>query len=80
MAKENISRFIDAATTDKALAEKVAVLASENDYDFTADELLEMGAACPFPDNNFKNIRGGIRPFIPTTPKHPPGPGKKPVT
>ena len=27
MAKENITRFIDAAMTDKALAERVAVLA-----------------------------------------------------
>lgn len=45
MAKENIRRFIDVAMTDKSLAEKVAALATEHGFDFTAAELLELGAA-----------------------------------
>ncbi len=45
MAKENIAKFFNAAMTDKALAEKLAALAAENGYDFTAAELLELGSA-----------------------------------
>ena len=50
MAKENIAKFFDATVTDKALAEKVAALAAENGYDFTAAELLELGEARPLSD------------------------------
>lgn len=45
MAKENIRRFIDVAMTDKSLAEKVAALATEHGFNFTAAHLLELGAA-----------------------------------
>lgn len=43
MAKENIARFIKATMTDKALAAKVAALATEHGYGFTATELLAAG-------------------------------------
>ena len=50
MAKENIAKFFEAAMTVKALAEKVAALAAENGYYFTAAELLELGEARPLSD------------------------------
>lgn len=59
MAKENISRFIEAAITDKALAAKVAALATENGYGFTADEFLELGETRPLSDNDAGDARGG---------------------
>lgn len=59
MAKENISRFIEAAITDKTLAAKVAALATENEYNFTADELLELGETRPLSDNDAGDARGG---------------------
>ena len=59
MAKENIARFFDAAMTDKALAEKFAALAAENGYDFTAEELLQLGAVRPIPDEDVKDASGG---------------------
>lgn len=43
MAKEIITKFFDAAVTDKALAAELTALATENGYDFTAEELLELG-------------------------------------
>ena len=43
MAKENITKFFEAAAADQALAEKLAALAAENGYAFTAAELLELG-------------------------------------
>ena len=60
MAKENITKFFDAAMTDKALAEKLAALAVEHGYDFTADELLKLGAARPLSDEDLENTVGGI--------------------
>ena len=66
MAKENIARFIDAAMTDKALAGKLAALAVENGYDFTAEELLELGAARPLSDEETENAFGGRKPNRPT--------------
>ena len=59
MAKENITKFFDTAMTDKVLAKKLAVLAVENGYDFTAEELLEFGVARPIPDNDAEKIHGG---------------------
>lgn len=61
MAKENITKFFDAAMTDKALAAKVAALATENGYDFTADELLELGAARPLSDSEVENAVGSAK-------------------
>ena len=37
MEKENIAKFFDKAITDRELAEKLAALAVENGFDFTAD-------------------------------------------
>ncbi len=60
MAKENIAKFFNAAMTDKALSEKAAALASENGYDFTAAELLELGSARPIADADMENAAGGV--------------------
>ena len=67
MAKENIEKFFDAAMTDQPLAEKVAALAAENGYAFTAAELLELGAARPLTDEETAVAAGGPigRPFPP---------------
>lgn len=59
MAKENIARFFDAAVTDKALAEKLAALAGENGFDFTAEELLEAGIQRPISDKEVEVAIGG---------------------
>lgn len=63
MANENIAKFFDAAITDKALAEKLAALAAENGYDFTAEELLKLGAARPLSDAEAEDAAGGIFAF-----------------
>ncbi len=60
MAKENIAKFFGAAMSDKALAEKVALLAAEHGCDFTAEELLELGAARPLSDEEAAGVAGGI--------------------
>ncbi len=60
MEKENIARFFSAVMTDKALAEKVASLATEHGCDFTAEELLELGAARPLSDDEVAGAAGGI--------------------
>ena len=52
MAKENIAKFFDTAMTDKALAAELAALATENGYDFTVAELLELGAAYLISNND----------------------------
>lgn len=59
MAKENITKFFDAAMTDKALSGKVAALAAEHGYDFTAAEFLELGAARPLSDEDAGDASGG---------------------
>ena len=59
MAKENITKFFDAAMSDKALAEKLAALAVENGYAFTAAELLEYGAARLLEDDEMEDVSGG---------------------
>lgn len=59
MAKENIAKFFDAAATDKVLAGKLAALAAECGYAFTAAELLELGAARPLSDEEAKGAAGG---------------------
>lgn len=64
MAKENITSFFDAAMTDKALAGKLAVLAAEHGYDFTADELLEYGSERPLSNEEADGVAGGIIPGI----------------
>lgn len=50
MAKENIAKFFCLVMTNKLLTDKLAALAAENGFDFTAAELLEMGAARPLSD------------------------------
>ncbi len=59
MAKENIARFINAVTTDNALAEKVVALAVEHGYDFTAAELMELGSARPLSDDEAAGVAAG---------------------
>lgn len=59
MAKENIAKFFGAVVTDKALAEKLAALAKESGYDFTAEELLELGAARPLTNDEMARAAGG---------------------
>ncbi len=60
MSKENIAKFFDAAMTDKALSEKVASLAAEHGYDFTAAELIELGTARPLSDDETGGAAGGV--------------------
>lgn len=69
MTKENIAKFFDTAMTDKVLAEKLAALATENGYDFMAEELLEFGAARPIPDEDVENAEGGSLPTRIRAPK-----------
>ena len=60
MAKENIGKFFDTAMTDRALAEKLSALAVENGFDFTAEELLELGAQQPLSDDEAKAANAGL--------------------
>lgn len=64
MEKENIARFLDASMTDKALAAKLAALAAEYGYDFTAEELLEFGSARPLTDAETDHVSGGTLGYI----------------
>ncbi len=59
---ENIAKFLEAAITGKALAEKAAALATEHGYDFTAAELLELGKARPLSDDEMASAAGGWLP------------------
>ena len=61
MAKENIGKFFIEAMTDKTLAEKLAALAGENGFAFTAEELLELGAQRPISDEDVEGVTGGMR-------------------
>lgn len=60
MAGESILKFMEAAVTDEALAEKLSALAAEYGYDFTAEELMEFGSVRPLPDEEAEAIQGGI--------------------
>ena len=72
MTKENIAKFFDAVVTDKALAEKLAALATAQGYAFTAEELLELGEARPISDDDAKKAAAaGV-----TITSNPFGPGK----
>lgn len=46
------------AMTDKALAAKIAALATENGYDFAAEELFEFSAARPLCDADVEKAAG----------------------
>lgn len=66
MAKGAIINFFEAAAMDRKLhkeltelAERFAALAEEYGYDFTAEELLELGTACPLPDDDVGSTVGG---------------------
>lgn len=59
MLNKNIEKFFDAAMTDMALAAKLPALATENGYDFTATELLELGEAKPLSDGEAENVAAG---------------------
>ncbi len=59
MAKENIAKFFNAAMSDKALAENLATLATENGFEFTAEELLELGSSRPLSDDEVADAAGG---------------------
>ena len=61
MAKENINKFFSEAMTEKSLAEKLAALAGKNGFDFTVEELLELGAARPLSDGEAAAAAGGRR-------------------
>lgn len=74
MAKENITKFFDTAMTDKALAAELAALATENGYDFTVAELLELGAVRPLSDEGVEKVDGGFTPAW----QHKPPPQKFP--
>lgn len=63
MAKKNIRKFFEKAMTEKALAEKFAALAAEYGYNFTVEELLDVGAVKPLSDGDVGNASGGqLRP------------------
>ena len=68
MAKEIITKFFDAAVTDKALAAELTALATENGYDFTAEELLELGMIQPLSNDDAEGASGrgpttGLNPY-----------------
>ena len=69
MAKENIGKFFDTAMTDKTLVEKLAALARESGYDFTEEELLELGATRPLSDDAATDAAGGYT-FESVAPAH----------
>lgn len=60
MAKENIAEFFHAVMTDSVLAEKLSCIAAENGHVFTAEELLEYGAAYPLTDEETRGAAGGF--------------------
>lgn len=63
MAKGNITGFFEASAANPELAGKVAALASECGYEFTADELLDVGSVQPLSDGDVENASGGqLRP------------------
>lgn len=41
MENKKIVRFLEGASTNKAMAEKIVALAGENGFDFTVEELRE---------------------------------------
>lgn len=59
MAKENIVKFFDTAMTDATLAGAVSALATESGYDFTAEEILELGAVRPLYEAETEAAAGG---------------------
>lgn len=59
MARENITKFIEAAMGDRALAGELAELATECGYSFTAEELLALGASRPLSDDDAGRVSGG---------------------
>ena len=59
MAKENVAKFFEVAMIDSVLAGKLASLAANNGYDFTAEKLLELGAARPLSDTATGDAAGG---------------------
>lgn len=60
MENKNAINFIKAVTADRDLAEKISILAAENGYDFTAEELLEFGDIAPISDEQAGNTTGGF--------------------
>lgn len=66
MATENVMDFLEAAMTDRTLAEKLAALASENGFECTAEELLELGEAMPIADDETDGAVGGKNPPMKT--------------
>lgn len=78
MARETIAEFMEATMTEKALADKVVALAVEHGYDFTAEEFLELGAACPLSDDDAEKAvaAGGGLPGV-FNPKHIESPVRK---
>lgn len=75
MAKENIMKFFDASMTDTALAGKLAVLAAEHGYGFTAEELMKLGTAQPISDEGVEQVTAAGLTFT----SWGPNPIKKPV-
>lgn len=59
MAKENINKFMNAIATNEKLAERLAALAVRQGYDFTAADLLELGAVRPLSDTESGDVAGG---------------------
>lgn len=60
MAKETMTEFLKASAANPELAGKVAALAAEYGYEFTAEELMEFGSVRPLPDEEAEAIQGGI--------------------
>lgn len=59
MGTQTIQKFLAAATTDRAIAEKVAALALESGYEFTAAELLEARLVQEISDAEIADATGG---------------------
>lgn len=75
MAKGAILNFFDAAVTDQELhkktiklAEQFVRLAEEYGYDFTAEELLELGTVQPLFDDDVESVGGLVTPIRLHTP------------
>lgn len=58
MENQMIQKFLAAATTDRTIAGKLAALAAECGYEFTAEDLLATEVA-EIPEDELTEVTGG---------------------